>query len=632
VIGLVAALALGLPSLELPPLPPIRRDPQITYVDRSGAVLGIRGGRYAPPVDVARLPPWVPAAFVAIEDRRFYEHSGFDLTGIARAILTDLGRGRAAQGASTITQQLARNLFLSNDRTVDRKAHELIYAVELEQAFSKQEILGLYLSRVYFGAGAYGIEAASRRYFGKPAAKLTIREAAMLAAVMKSPTEYNPVDHPEASAQRAALVLDAMVETNAITTAQRTAALAAKPKILHDPPNEAAGYFVDWVDGQTRQIVGAPRQDLVVETTLDLPAEQAAAAQVKATVARYADRNASQAALVSLDGLGRVRALVGGVDYTDSQYDRATDAHRQAGSSWKPFVYLAAMEAGRTPDTIETDEPLTIGNWSPRNFEANFLGPITLEHALAESVNTVAARLADEVGRGNVAADARRLGIISPINTDPAMALGTTQVTPLEMAQAYGAFANGGNRVTAYGIERIRAAGGAVVYQHPAGPLAPVITNPALSEVNRMLRTVIASGTGTHAAISGYDLAGKTGTTSDFKDAWFAGFTGGLTTVVWMGRDDAAPMRGVTGGSGPAELWRGYMARAMKRLPVSAIPFGPPPAFPPGLSVNPAPGLRDVGAGVVVPSDDRPPPDDRPLPDDRSWPDDGGGVKGGQAG
>jgi penicillin-binding protein 1A len=575
--ALLVAASLLSQAPSLPKLPEIKRDPQVTYVDRSGAVLGVRGGRFAPPVDLARLPAYVPAAFVAIEDRRFYEHSGFDAVGIARAIVTDITKGRAAQGASTITQQLARNLFLTNDRTAERKAQELLYSVQLEQAYSKQQILALYLSRAYFGAGAYGLEAAAQRYFNKPAANLSVREAAMLAAVMKAPTNYNPADQPARNAERARLVLDAMVETGAIRASDRARALSQTPKIWKSAPTEPAQYFVDWLDGQLQKVSGLPKQDLVVETTLDLPAEQAAADAARDTVARYAKQKVAQAVVVSLDGSGRIRAMIGGVDYSTSPFNRAVDAHRQAGSSWKPFVYLTAMEAGRTPDDLVVDEPITIANWTPHNFEDGFLGSITLEHALAESINTVAARLADEVGRPQVAATAKRLGVVSPINTDPAMALGTTLVTPLEMAGAYTAFANGGARVLPYGVERVRAAGGGVVFQHRNTPPAPVIANPALGELDRMLRTVLVSGTGTRAAIPGYDLAGKTGTTSDYKDAWFCGFTGGLTTVVWMGRDDAQPMRRITGGIAPAELWHNYMRVALKRLPSAAIPPGAPP-------------------------------------------------------
>ena len=585
-IGLLAAVSLSgmLPDLpkvpELPPLPPIQRDAQITYVDRTGAVLGVRGGRYAPPVDVARLPPHVPAAFVAIEDRRFYEHTGFDPMGIARAIMADVTDGKR-QGASTITQQLARNLYLTSDRTLERKGYELLYAIQLERTYSKKQILGLYLSRVYFGSGAYGIEAASQRYFGKPAARLSVREAAMLAAVMKSPTNYNPALEPERSAERTRLVLDAMAETGAITPKQRAKALAEKPRVYATAVNAPAQYFVDWLDGQTRARVGQPRQDLVVDTTLDLKLEASASDTAKAVTGRYSKAGAIQAAVVTVDGAGGIRALVGGTDYATGPFNRAVDAHRQAGSAWKPFVYLTALEAGRTPDTPVVDEPVTINGWTPSNYEEGYLGPITLEQALAHSINTVAARLADEVGRPNVAATAHRIGIVSPVNTDPAMALGTTLVTPLEMAQAYAAFGNGGNRVAVYGLERIRTTGGQVLYQHRPVPPAPAIANPPLSDLNRMLRQVVIQGTGTRAAIPGYDIAGKTGTTSDYKDAWFAGFTGNVTTVVWMGRDDAQPMGRITGGTAPAELWKGVMGVAVKRLPVSAIPPGPPAPVPP---------------------------------------------------
>ena len=293
-----------------------------------------------------------------------------------------------------------------------------------------------------------------------------------------------------------------------------------------------------------------------------------------------------RAAVVSVDGQGAIRALVGGTDYATQPFNRAVDAHRQAGSSWKPFVYLTALEAGRTPDTPVVDEPVTINGWTPSNYEPGYLGPITLQQALAHSINTVAARLADEVGRPNVAATARRVGIVSTVNTDPAMALGTTLVTPLEMAQAYAAFGNGGNRVAVYGLERIRTAGGQVLYQRRPSPPVPAIANPPLSELNLMLRTVITQGTGTRAALPGYDVAGKTGTTSDYKDAWFAGYTGNLATVVWMGRDDAQPMGRITGGMAPAELWKGVMGVAVKRLPVSAIPPGPPAPLPPPPAIE----------------------------------------------
>ncbi len=611
---MIPALALGLAISGLPDvsnLNNVRREPTITYVDRSGVTIGMRGGRYGPPVDLDRLPAYVPAAFVAIEDRRFYEHWGFDPVGMARALTADLARGRTAEGASTITQQLARNLFLTPDQTLDRKAQEIALAVMIEQKYTKKQILALYLSRVYFGDGAYGLEAAAQRYFNKPAAKLSIAEAATLAGVLKSPTHYNPADAPERSAERATIVLSKMVEIGAITPAQQHKALAHPIKVYSSATSASAEYFVDWVDAQTRQMVGQPKQDMVVETTLDLSLDEIAAKAAQAVVARNQKLGVEQAALVSLDGAGRVRAMIGGVNYGDSQYNRAVSAHRQAGSSWKPFVYLTAMEAGDTPEMQVVDEPVTINGWSPRNYESDFRGPLSLQDALAHSINTVAARLADQVGRNTVAQTARRLGISSPINTDPAMALGTTQVTPLEMAQAYSAFADGGAQATAYGVERIRI-GGKLVYQHRAEAHPQVIANPALSEMNQMLRAVVASGTGVHAAIPGYDLAGKTGTTSDYKDAWFCGFTGGFTTVVWVGRDNATPMIRVSGAGAPSELWRSYMTAALPRVQAQAIPPGPPPPAP----VLPPPPPIDVATAPVDPYG-APPAAPSPAPPER---------------
>jgi penicillin-binding protein 1A len=565
---LAAAPALAAP--ELPRLPPIVREPQITYLDRNGAVIGMRGGRHAPPLDIARLPAHVPAAFVAIEDRRFYEHNGVDPRGIARAVMVGIDNGRLTQGASTITQQLARNLWLSPEQTLERKAKEAAYAVQLERAYTKKQILALYLSRVYFGSGAYGLEAASRRYFNKPAARLTVREAAMLAGVLKSPTNYNPAEATQACLDRSKLVLQAMVETGVLSEADRKKALASTPKVWKTSPTAPAQYFVDWVDPQARQIIGRLTQDITIETTLDLPMETAAA-------------DAARAAVPAAPGAQA--AMVGGTSYGAAPYNRAVTARRQAGSAWKPFVYLAALEAGRTPDTPVIDEPVTIANWTPSNYDEGFLGPLTLERALAQSVNTVAARLADEVGRPTVALTARRLGIASPVNTDPAMALGTTLVSPLEMTQAYAVFANGGNRVQPYGIERIRI-GGRVVYQRAPVTWTPIVANPALGDLNRMLRSVVTSGTGTRAAIPGYDIAGKTGTTSDYKDAWFCGYTGGFAACAWMGRDDAKPLGRITGGGAPAQMWRTFMATAVKRVPAQPIPAGPPPPQP--LATEPA--------------------------------------------
>jgi penicillin-binding protein 1A len=582
IASLVVVFAWDLPDISK--LYDVKRQPTISYLDRSGALIAVRGSQAAPPVDLKALPKYVPDAFIAVEDRRFYYHLGFDPIGIIRAARNDIFRRKPGQnlsGGSTITQQLARNIFLSPDQNWRRKIQELLLAVELELKYSKDEILALYLNRVGFGGGANGIEAAAKRYFDKQAKDLTLAEAAMLAGSIKGPSRYNPVYSPERTAQRATLVLNLMVATKKITPAERDAALATKVVVHRSLANQNAGYFIDWIDAKVRTLVGEPLEDLVVETTLDLPIQMAGENAVQQIIARDAKtRGVQQGALVALDGEGRVRAYLGGSAYDETQYDRAANAQRQAGSSFKPFVYLTAMEQGRTPDMPVVDEPVTIGNWTPRNYTGRYLGPITLQIALAQSVNTVAAKLASEVGTANVAETARRLGITGRIQTDPSMALGAVEVTPVQMAQSFAAFANGGFKTQAYGIERIRTAtGGRLLYDRGVErqPRSPVIGSPALQYMNQMLRQVVVSGTGTRARIPGYDLAGKTGTTSDYKDAWFIGYTGGFIAAVWVGKDDNTPMaRGVTGGGPPAEIWHNFMAAALPRLRVAPIPGGEP--------------------------------------------------------
>jgi len=612
--GLIFALAfLAVFAADLPDtssLNAVRRQPSISYLDRSGALVSVRGSQYAPPVDLDRLPPYVPAAFVAIEDRWFYWHFGFNPWGIVRSQVYNLTHrgGGPLRGGSTITQQLARNLFLTMDQTYRRKAQELVLAIWLETRFTKKEILALYLNRVYFGAGAYGIEAASQRYFGKPADQLTIGESALLAGMMKGPSRYSPVSSADRAARRATVVLNEMVRSGAITPAQRAEAIRTPVRVNPTLASQRAQYFTDWVDEQVRSLVGEPTEDLIVETTLDLPIQASAEQALRAGVGGARGQGVQQGALVALDGEGRVRAYVGGVDYEESQFDRAAMARRQAGSAFKPFVYLTALERGRTPDTPVVDEAIRIGTWEPRNYTGQFLGPITLQTALAQSVNTVAARLANEVGTGNVAATARRLGISSRIQLDPSMALGAVEVSPLEMAQAYAPFANGGFAAPAWAIERVRTAGGKVLYDRSVARPArtPVIGSPALPQMNQMMRQVLVSGTGTRARVPGFDLAGKTGTTSDYRDAWFVGYTGGFVAAVWVGRDDNTPMRRVTGGGAPAAVWQGFMSRALPRLRAEPIPGGLPPpaeaADPIGdLLQAPAEGEAPGGAGPATP-------------------------------
>ncbi len=558
----------------------VDRQPSITYLDRSGSLIAVRGTQMAPPVDLSSLPDYVPAAFVAIEDRRYWMHPGFDPIGMSRAMASNLKAGRVVQGGSTITQQLAKNLFLTPDQNLKRKVQELMLAVWLEVKFTKEEILALYLNRVYFGAGAYGIEAASQRYFDKPAQELTVGEAALLAGLLKAPSRYSPVSESERAAGRATVVLNSMVETGIITEAQRQAAVAAPVRVSRTLASQHAQYFIDWLDKQVRGLIGEQSQDLVVETTLDLSLQTDAERAVRRIIDRDSNKGVEQAALVAMDGEGRVRAMIGGASYPDSQFNRATDARRQAGSAWKPFVYLAALEAGYTPETQVIDQEVSIGNWKPRNYSGTFAGQMSLAQAVAQSTNTVAADVADKVGRTNVASAARRLGISGNIGTQPSMALGAVEVSPLDMAQAYTAFANGGRRVQAWGIERIRTNDGRVIYQQENAAGSQAIQNPSLYYLNQMLRGVVTGGTGRGAAVRGYDLAGKTGTTSDYKDAWFVGYTGGFTTAVWVGKDNNTAMSRVSGGGAPAAIWSTFMQAALPKLAVQSIPNGP--ALPEG--------------------------------------------------
>ena len=600
VAAFFAVFAVDLPDTSK--LFEVERQPSISYLDRSGALVAVRGSQYAPPVDLDTLPDYVPKAFIAIEDRWFYWHPGFNPWGIVRSQIYNMtSDGGPLRGGSTITQQLARNLFLTPAQTYRRKAQELILAVWLELRFSKKEILELYLNRVYFGGGAYGIEAASQRYFNKPAPQLTIGESALLAGMMKGPSRYSPVSATERAARRATIVLDEMVRLRAITPEQRTEAFNNPVRVNPTLANQRAQYFVDWIDDEVRGLVGEPTDDLVVETTLDLPIQTAAEQAVRRGVAAGADQGIGQGALVALDGEGRVRAYVGGADYAESQFDRAAMAQRQAGSAFKPFVYLTAMEQGRTPNVRMVDEPLRIGDWEPRNYNGEFRGEMSLQQALAQSTNTIAARLANEVGTGNVAATARRLGITGKIQLDPSMALGAVEVTPLQMAQAYAPFANGGFKAQGYGIERIRTADGRVLYDHNVDKpqRQAVIGSPALQYMNQMMRGVVTSGTGTAAQVPNYDLAGKTGTTNDYRDAWFVGYTGGFVAAVWVGKDDNTAMRRVSGGAAPARIWRDFMGAALPRLNAQPIPGGviePPQTTP---AADPIGDLLDGVGGMI---------------------------------
>ena len=550
-----------------------QRPANVKILSADGKLVGNRGDTGGEPVRIKDLPPWLPGAIISIEDRRFREHWGIDPIGLVRAAVVNLTHRGVAQGGSTLTQQLAKNLFLTQERTFGRKVQEVLLALWLEHEYTKDQILELYMNRVYMGAGAYGVDAAARRYFGKSARDVTPMEAAMLAGLLKAPSRYAPSRDPDRAKARAQTVLAAMVETGTITDQQRQAALAQPRMIFTQPNSGSENYVADWVMDQVPSYIGSVDKDIVVETTIDSSLQILAEAALQAGMAQFGDKkDVSQGAIVSMDPTGAVKAMVGGVDYAKSQFNRAVAAKRQPGSAFKPFVYLTAMEHGLTPDTVRDDGPFTYKGWSPKNFEKEFKGSITLKEALAESINTVAAKLAIEVGPKNVSETAMRLGITSPLMATPSIALGTSEVTPLEITAAYVPFSNGGMGVVPHVITAIKTADGKVLYQRKGTGIGRVIDPIPLAEMNVMLAETLSSGTARKSQIPGWQTGGKTGTSQDFRDAWFIGYTSKLTTGVWLGNDDGAPTKRGTGGSLAAVVWQRFMLDAHRGLQASAIP------------------------------------------------------------
>jgi len=530
------------------------RRPSVTMLAADGALLATSGDLYGETVRLRDLPAHVPAAFIAIEDRRFRDHAGLDLIGVARALVANVTAGRVVQGGSTITQQLAKNLFLTPERSLRRKVQEALLALWLEHRFSKDDLLTIYLNRVYLGAGTFGVDAAARLYFGVPAGRLSIAQAAVLAGLPRAPSRLNPRVNPSAAVGRAVEVLDAMAETGAITPAQ--AMTEAERIRFARPPSRDAGWFADWVrDGLAER--APPGADLTLRTTLDGRLQAAVEARLEALLAgpgRAA--GVSQGAVVAIEAAtGAVRAMAGGRDYRSSPFNRATQARRQPGSAFKPFVFLAALEAGAGPEEEVADGPLSLAGWSPGNGNWRARGSITLEDALAHSVNTAAVRAMQRAGGPRaVAAAAGRAGLPGPFPREASIALGTQEVTLLDLVAAYAPFANGGLRVAPFGIAEARAEGRPVAWLPPAP--APAMAPGHAAAMRRMLGAVVARGTGRAAAVPGMAVAGKTGTTQDNRDAWFIGFAGGLVMGVWLGNDDARPMEGVAGGGLPARLFR----------------------------------------------------------------------------
>ena len=613
VLGIWAVVAVGgVVAWHMMKLPPVhslivpKRPPTVTILGIDGKTVATRGDMGGVAIPLKGLPPYLPQAFVAIEDRRFYHHFGLDPLGLARAVAVNIAHRGVREGGSTLTQQLAKNLFLTPERTISRKIDEVILALALEKEYSKNEILELYLNRVYFGSGAYGVEAAAQRYFGKSARVVTLAEGAMLAGLVKSPSRLAPTRNPQLARERADVVLNAMVEAGFVSEAMAKTARTHPAQIVKNDGPGSVGYVGDWVMDALNDYVGRFENDVVVQTTIDPALQTAAEKALAEELAQKGDRyGVSQGALVAMDPDGAVRALVGGRSYAESQFNRAVAGHRQPGSAFKPFVYLTALERGLTPDTVREDAPIAVRGWKPENYSREYYGPVTLTTALANSLNTVSVRLILEVGAQNVATTARRLGIASKLEPNASLALGTSEVTPLELVGAYAPFANGGIGVIPHVIERVRESGGKILYARTVSGSSRVIAPEHVGEMNRMLAETLASGTARRASIPGWPAAGKTGTSQDYRDAWFVGYTGRTIAGVWLGNDDGTPTKKATGSGLPVDVWNRFMRAAHQNLPVVELPGGYADngfgrALPPGTVEEQAPNVPAQDGGFAL--------------------------------
>ena len=574
VVGLVWYFSLDLADLRRVPLDD--RQPEITLQDRAGVTFASFGNRYGEYLTLDRISPWLPKAVIAVEDRRFYQHPGIDPIGIGRAFVRNVQAGRVVEGGSTISQQLAKLVFLTPERSLLRKIKEALYTLWIETRFSKAEILELYLNRVYLGSGAYGVDAAARRYFAKPASDLSLAEAAMLAGLIRAPSCYAPTRDLELAQTRAALVLDSMADVGSITGAEASVAKTAPARPAAPRTHADHGYFADWVVTESRLYADAEQPRLLVRTTLDQELQHAAEEAVQAAFGdAAAAAGAEQVALVAMSPDGRVRAMLGGRGYAGSQFNRATQAERQPGSAFKLFVYLAALEAGLRPEDRISAAPIQVDGWAPRNLDDRYPPSISLLDSFAGSVNTAAVRLGEQVGRQRMIRIAERLGITSPLHDEPSLALGSSEVRLIELTAAYASVANGGYLVWPEGIEAIAGTGGHALYRRR--PIdEPVLEPGVVRAMTAMLETTLDRGTGRGASLRRF-VAGKTGTSSDNRDAWFVGFTDALVVGVWVGNDDGRPMPHVTGGGLPARIFREFILRAQGDLPFRPDPAPPKP-------------------------------------------------------
>jgi penicillin-binding protein 1A len=559
------AFAVGFAAQSLPSYATLKAtQPGQTIVVRArdGRELVELGPSFGEWLNYGEIPENMTNAMIAVEDKRFHSHPGVDPVRLTGALIEGLmGSRERLGGTSTITQQLARNLFLNNNRSLDRKAREAVLAMALEWKFSKEQILELYLNKVYFGGGAYGIDSASRKFFSHPANDLSVGEAAIIAGLVKAPSNYSPTADVEAAVGRARVVLQLMREQGYITPDQAQVDVSAV-QLKQQAGQNSVRYFTDWVLPQLDIILPETFEPIEVWTTLDIGMQRAATASIEANTPEGA-----QGALVSLDRDGAIMAMVGGTDYVESNFNRATTAMRQPGSAWKLFVYLAALEAGYTPEDTVVDTPVTIDGWSPRNSNGRNVGETDVRTAFAYSINTVAAQLGNEVGFGTVASMARRFGVTSELATFPSMVLGSSEVRVIEMTQAFAAISAKGVPVEPYGITKVTGASGEVLYRHEESTAGPQVPDYVVAGMTDLLQAAVQTGTGRAAQI-GRPVAGKTGTTSSNKDGWFIGFSSGITTGVWMGRDDAKPVPGLQGGRAPAQAFAAYMRFAVNKRPV----------------------------------------------------------------
>ncbi len=547
----------------------ITRQPSITFLDREGRILASFGDIYGQSISYEQLPEDLINAVIVTEDKRFFDHIGVDLRGIARAFLVNFKARRIVQGGSTITQQLAKNLFLTPERSITRKLHEVILSLWLEFRFSKKQILSIYLNRVYLGSGTYGVQAASEKYFNKKVEDLDLYESALIASLLKAPSKYNPISNPKLSQKRTKKVLRNMANNSFINfnDIEKYKLASSAKKNISEPP-KSSRYFVDWLLPRVRSYLGEISEDLIVRTTLDIELQRMAEESITGISKKFPSAN--QSAIVVLDLNGGVLAMVGGRDYGDSQFNRVTQAQRQPGSAFKLFVYLVALENGFLPDDKIEDSEVSVDDWSPENYKKEFLGDISISEAFSKSINTVAVKISESIGREEVIKKAKSLGIKSKLVNSPSLALGTSEVNLLELTGAYNVLANGGNGVWTHGVRLIEDVDGNLLYLRKGfGPGRLLEENITLN-MTQMLKETIKTGTGKNAKI-GRPAAGKTGTSQSLRDAWFIGFSSDMVTGVWFGNDDDSPMRKITGGNAPAILWRDFMKKAHEDKPISKL-------------------------------------------------------------